>query len=93
MNGPNWIMLMNYALIAIVITAWGGLLVCIGWEVAKRAALKERGLGGVRSAFSALLATDAHRIHIPELGMTMADGGEELKPSDPKANGKKSRTE
>lgn len=93
MNGLNWIMLMNYALISIVIAAWGGLLACVGWEVAKKVALKERGLGSVRSALSALLTTDAHRIHIPELGMTMADGGEELKPSDSKANDKTSKTE
>ena len=91
MNGPNWIMLMNYALISIVIAAWGGLLACVGWEVAKKSALKQRGLGSLRSAFSTL--TDAHRIHIPELGMTMADGGEELKPSDSKANDKTTKTE
>ena len=92
MNGPNWIMMMNYALILIVVVAWGGLFVSIGWELAAKRARKAQ-LGSVGSKLSALLTAEAHHIPVPELGLTMADGGEELKASDHNPDDKKTRTE
>jgi len=82
MNGPDWLMMMNYALILIVVLAWGGLLISIGWELAERRARKARELGSADSELSALAKAELYRITIPELGLTMADGGEELKASD-----------
>ena len=82
MNGANWVVMMNHALILIVVVAWGGLFISIGWEVAARIARKARELRRVDSELSALLAAEPHRITIPELGLTMADGGEEVKASD-----------
>ena len=81
MNGPNWLMMMNYALGLIVVVAWLGLFISVGWELAERRARRTRE-SGVDSELSAMLTAESHRFSVPELGLTMADGGEEVKASD-----------
>ena len=93
MDGTNWVVMMNYSLIAVVVLAWSGLFISIGWELSKRLAVKMREMKGADSALSALLAGESHRMTIPELGLTMADGGEELKASDHDTKEKKTDKE
>jgi len=81
MNEPNWLMMMNYALVLVVVVAWLGLFTSVGWELAERRARKTRE-SSVVSELSAMLTAESHRISVPELGLTMADGGEEVKASD-----------
>jgi len=42
MNGPNWLMMMNYALVLVVVVAWAGLFISVGWELAERRVRKAR---------------------------------------------------
>jgi hypothetical protein len=81
MNEPNWLMMMNYALVLVVVVAWLGLFTSVGWERAERRARKTRE-SSIASKLSAMLTAESHRISVPELGLTMADGGEEVKASD-----------
>lgn len=81
MNGPNWLMMMNYTLVLVVVVAWLGLFISVGWELAERRARKARGMSSLDRELSTTLS-ESHRILVPELGLTMADGGEAPKASD-----------
>lgn len=88
MNGPNWLTVFNYALILIVVSAWLGLLISVGWELAERRAQKARE-SSVDQGRSLTLVAELHRIPVPELGLTMADGGEAVKAADAAPEDKK----
>jgi len=89
MNGPNWLMMMNYALILVVAVAWIGLFTSVGWELVERRARKVREMSSLDKELSAALYAGPHGIRLPELGLTMADGGEEVKASDHDADDKR----
>jgi hypothetical protein len=89
MNGPNWLMMMNYALVLVVVLAWLGLFLSVGWELAEKRLRRALEMGSVDSELSAMLTAESHRISVPELGLTMADGGVEVKASDHDSDTKK----
>jgi len=74
-----WLQVMNFAMAAVVVLAGCTVLGAVVSELRQRRAGAGRSL---QAELSALLSSEAHRIRIPELGLTMADGGEELKASD-----------
>ena len=84
MNGPNWLTIMNYTLVLVVLVAWLGLFISVGWELTEKRVRKWREMSAVNKEASAMLSAELHRMTIPKLGLTMADGGEELK--DPNLN-------
>jgi len=89
MNGPNWLAMMNYALVLVVAVAWLGLFISIGWELVERRARKAREMGSLDKELSVALCAGPHQIPVPQLGLTMADGGEEVKASDHDADNKR----
>lgn len=85
MHGPDWtywLQMMNFAMVAVVVLAGATVLIPAFW------ALREKNLKRAGTALDEEMVTvfrrEPHRIHIPELGLTMADGGEELKSPDEK---------
>ncbi len=88
-NWVFWLNLTNIALgavvvLAVLVTAYG-----VVWELLSRlrqrhsaANLDQELKGMMQSGF-------AHGLPVPELGMTMADGGEPTKPSPEQAKEKK----
>ena len=89
MDGSNWVMNMNYALILVVVVAWLGLFISVGWELAERRVRKAREMSSLDEELSGTPLEVSHRIRVPELGLTMADGGEELKTLDHERNDKR----
>lgn len=85
MNGPDWtywLQMMNFAMVAVVVLA--GLTVCIAiaWELRERKVRHAGEARGLDEEVSTMLRAEPHRIAVAELGLTMADGGEELEASD-----------
>jgi uncharacterized iron-regulated membrane protein len=84
-----WLNLTNVALGVVVLLAV--LLVAYGlvWEFLSRHK-KPRGLRNLDEEMKAMLQNDfAHSLPVPELGLTMADGGDLAKPSPEKPEKKK----
>ena len=84
-----WLNLTNIALgivvvLAVLVTAYG-----LAWElVSKRKKL--RGLANLDEELKVMMQGDfAHGLSVPELGMTMADGGAPAKPQSEETKGKK----
>lgn len=79
-----WLNMINIALGAITVLA---VLVVVGsvvWEVAARRARRARVERNADAELKALLATAPDSRFVPGLGLTMADGGERIEPSEPK---------
>jgi hypothetical protein len=89
-----WLMMTNYALALITVIALALVIVSVGWELLIRKTqkapdLKRRDWDSIAADWRAMLRADPHGLHIPGLGYTMADGGEERKPeSSEKESGK-----
>ena len=81
MNDPStyWLTITNIALGLVTATCLVAVGVSIVQELAARAR-KRAALSKLDAEVSALVASyrDSHMLDIPELGVTMADGGEEL---------------
>ena len=88
MNEDNWLRIFNYSLILVVAAAWFGLFVSVGWEFLQRQ-LRKAGAKGLKSKLSEALTPEWHRIALPELGVTMADGGEKIETPEQNADDKK----
>jgi hypothetical protein len=76
-----WLNLTNIALGVVVLLA----MVIVGygviWELVSRHK-KTRGLANLDNELNAMLENEfAHSLHVPGVGLTMADGGERAKPS------------
>lgn len=82
MNGYDWaywLQVMNFAMGAVVVLA--GIVVALGVERELRdRRLATRGARSMDSELSAMFS--AHHMLVPELGLTMADGGEQIEASD-----------
>jgi hypothetical protein len=92
MPNENWVFWLNFTNIALgVVVLVAVLLVAYGlvWEFFSRHK-KTRGLANLDDEVKALLQNDfAHSLPVPELGLTMADGGDPAKPSPKKPEEKK----
>ncbi|MGB8582114.1 MAG: hypothetical protein WCD47_14935 [Candidatus Sulfotelmatobacter sp.] len=94
MNGPDWtywLQMMNLAMVAVVVLAGITVVIPAFWELGERRRRLARRTLGVDQELRAMLRAEPHRISIPELGLTMADGGEELKTSDHDSTDKRAR--
>jgi hypothetical protein len=79
-----WLNVTNIALGVVVILAVMVVAYGVAWELVIRHK-KRRGLRDMDGEMQATLRDEfAHTMHVPELGLTMADGGERVKPSPKK---------
>ena len=82
MAGENWTFWLNMTNLALgVITALALLVVAsaVGWELLARRR-QARETDTFDEELRALWRTDSHTFSVPELGLTMADGGERIEP-------------
>lgn len=97
MAGENWTMWLNITNFALGIVTLVALLVvffAVGWDLMVRKvgqASAHINLGRINEELQALWQGESHSLSVPGLGLTMADGGEKLKPSKPQASEKKSQ--
>jgi len=85
MNEPDWtywLQMMNLAMAAVVVGAGITIFIAIAGALRERRLRHAGEAQGVDEEMVVMLREQSHRIHVPELGLTMADGGEELKSSD-----------
>jgi hypothetical protein len=87
MSNYDWVFWLNVTNIALgVVVVLAVLVVAYGlaWELVIRHK-KHRGLRDMDGEMQTMLRDEfAHTMHVPELGLTMADGGEHAKPSSKK---------
>ena len=93
MAGENWTMWLNITNFALGIVTLIALLVvffAVGWDllVRKTGRAREVDLRHVDADLKALLQGGSHTFSVPELGLTMADGGERLGPAKEKSSKK-----
>lgn len=92
MANDNWVFWLNVTNIALgVVVLLAAALVAYGvvWELAIRRK-KVRRLAHVDAEMQAMLQNEfPHHLAVPELGLTMADGGEQVKPEPEKSAGDK----
>ena len=86
-----WLQVMNLALVAVTVLA--GLVVtgAVGWELWVRKDGKARAADSLDAEMWAMSRADLHTLSVPGLGLTMADGGEKVEPSEAESSEKKSR--
>lgn len=86
MAGENWTMwlnITNFALGIVTLVALVLVFVSVGWDLFVRKVGRtpvKADLASIDSELRALLSS-SHSLHVPELGLTMADGGEKIDPS------------
>jgi hypothetical protein len=89
MAGENWTLWLNITNFALGIVTLIALLVvffAVGWDllVRKVGRAPEVDLQHADADLRALLGAGSHSFSVPELGLTMADGGERIAPSKQK---------
>lgn len=94
MGGENWTMWLNITNFALGLVTLIALLVvffAVGWDLLVRKVGKapEVNLNNIDADLKALLQGESHSFSIPDLGLTMADGGEHIR--KPKDKGSKSQ--
>ncbi|MGB7435517.1 MAG: hypothetical protein WBR26_15015 [Candidatus Acidiferrum sp.] len=92
MSNYDWVFWLNVTNIALgVIVVLAVLLVAYGvvWELVIRHK-KQSGVNDVNAEMQAMLHNDfGHSLTVPELGLTMADGGEHVKAEEKKPTDEK----
>lgn len=96
MAGDNWTMWLNITNFSLGIVTLVALLVvffAVAWDllVRKIGRVPSVDLNNIDAELQALLHGGSHSLSVPGLGLTMADGGERMKPSEPAAADKTSR--
>jgi hypothetical protein len=88
MAGENWAMWLNITNLILGIVTLAALLIvffAVGWDVLAeklgRAQAKSE-MRNIDGELRALLHGGTHSLTVPELGLTMADGGEKIELSD-----------
>jgi len=87
MAGENWAMwlnITNFALGIITVVALLIVFFSVGWDLLARNVGRVRtsaALGNLDAELQAMLHGGSHSLSVPELGLTMADGGERIEPS------------
>ena len=94
MAGENWTMwlnITNFALGIVTLIALLVVLFAVGWDllVRKIARTPELDLRSMDADLNAVLHGGSHIFSVPELGLTMADGGERIGPPNKKTGDKK----
>lgn len=97
MAGENWTMWLNITNFALGLVTLIALLVvffAVGWDLMVRNVGRARSrvdLSNLDAELQALLHGGSHSLSVPGLGLTMADGGERVEPSEPESSNKKSQ--
>jgi len=91
MAGENWTLWLNITNLVLGIVTLIALLVvffAVGWDLLVRKVEKapEADLRHIDADLKAILQAGSHSFSVPELGLTMADGGERIPPSKVKPN-------
>jgi hypothetical protein len=95
MAGDNWTMwlnITNYALGIVTLIALLLVFFAVSWDLIARklGRIRERvAANDINAELHALLHGSPHSLSVPGLGLTMADGGERIEPSDSKSPEKK----
>lgn len=81
MNDPStyWLTIMNIALGAVVVLCCAIVGFGVTQELAARRRKRAAAAGLDREVLDLVATYDGHSFHTPELGLTMADGGEPVK--------------
>jgi len=90
-NWTFWLNMTNAALGVITVLALLVVLGAAGWEVWARMARKARATGALGGPLRAMLEAEPHSLSVPGLGLTMADGGERVEPSEAESSEEKPR--
>lgn len=93
MAGENWTMwlnITNFALGIVTLIALLVVFIAVGWDllVRKTGKAPEVDLRHIDADLKALLQGGSHSFSVPELGLTMADGGERVDSSKEKSRSK-----
>lgn len=94
MHGGNWEFWLNMTNLALGVITFAAVAVVIGsvaWELISRRARRARQAAGMDAELKSMLASAPDTRFVPGLGLTMADGGEQLKPSDTSESEEQSR--
>ena len=78
-NWTFWLQMTNLVMGAIILLAVVAVFGSVVWEVFERARKKADESKNLEAELRALYISVAHTLSDPELGLTMADGGEEVK--------------
>jgi plasmid stability protein len=90
-NWTFWLMMTNYALAMITVLALSLVFVAVCWDLIVLKVRKARTMDSIDSELRATLHAGSHSLSVPELGLTMADGGERLEPSESEGSDEKSQ--
>jgi hypothetical protein len=94
MDGENWTFWLNVTNIALGVIVLLALLVVLGAVVSEllaRRSRKAREMASIDAELLAMLHAGPHSLSTPGLGLTMADGGEPVAPSESEGSEKKPR--
>jgi len=81
-NWTFWLMMTNYALGVITVLALIMVFVAVCWDLIVLRVREARSMNNIDSELRAMLHAGSHSLSVPGLGMTMADGGERVEPSE-----------
>ncbi|MFZ0732801.1 MAG: hypothetical protein WAM79_10800 [Candidatus Sulfotelmatobacter sp.] len=93
MGGENWTMwlnITNFALGLVTLIALLAVFFAVGWDLVVRNVSRASSVNfnNIDAELKALLHGGSHSLNVPELGLTMADGGERIDPSKPESQKK-----
>lgn len=94
MDARNWEFWLNMTNIALGVIAFAAVLVVAGavaWELLSRRAQRVRNIRNADREIQAMFGANADTQFTPELGLTMADGGERLEPCKPRGSNPQER--
>jgi len=89
-----WLNITNFALGLVTLVALVVVFFAVGWDLLVRKvshAPEPIDLRNIDEDLRALLHAGSHSLSVPELGLTMADGGEKVEPRKAGARNKKSQ--
>jgi len=86
-----WLQVMNLALVAVTLLAALVVTGAVGWELWARREHKARAADTLDAELWAMSRADLHTLSVPGLGLTMADGGERVEPSEEESSENKAR--
>jgi hypothetical protein len=86
-----WLQVMNLALVAVTVLAALVMTGAVGWELWARREHKADAADSLDAEMWAMSRADLHTLSVPGLGLTMADGGERVEPSETESSEKNPR--
>lgn len=90
-NWTFWLNMTNFALGMITVLAMAVVFVAVGWDLIALKMRKRPDVENIASELHAMFHGSPHSLSVPGLGLTMADGGEQVEPSESEATDKKLR--